>query len=66
VFDVLTVEIFFIISLVIFLVLVELTAPFAVTPNWRTRLKWLIFLGLLAFSYIMVKRVLEYIPPGVF
>lgn len=65
VFGMLTLETFFIVSLAGFLALVQLTSPFAVTPHWRTRLKWFIVLGLLAFGYIMFKRVVEYLPSGV-
>ena len=61
----LSLELFFVVSLIGFLVVVELTAPFNVTPQWRARLKWLIGLGLLAFGYIVVKRILEILPQGV-
>lgn len=60
----LTLELFFVVSLIGFLVVTELTAPFTVTPAWRARLKWLIALGLLAFAYIVVKRILAILPPG--
>jgi len=63
--EALSLELFFVVSLIGFLVVVELTAPFAVTPRWRARLKWLILLGLLGFGYIVVKRILEILPPGV-
>ena len=63
--DTLTYELFFVVSLIGFLVIVELTAPFAITPQWRRRLKWLIGLGLLVFGYIVVRRILEILPPGV-
>ena len=36
--DALTIELFFVISLIGFLVVTELTAPFSVTPEWRSRL----------------------------
>lgn len=62
----LTLELFYVVSLVGFLVLVELTAPFTVEPYWRTRLAWLAVLGLLGFGYIMVDRVLDFLPSGVF
>jgi len=61
----LSVELFFVVALIGFLVVVELTAPFAVTPRWRGRLKWLIGLGLLVFGYIVVRRILAILPPGV-
>ena len=59
-------ELIFVLSLIGFLVVVELTAPFNVTPRWRARLKWLIALGLLAFAYVVIRRILEILPPGVF
>jgi hypothetical protein len=59
-------ELFFVVSLIGFLVVVELTAPFEVTPRWRSRLKWLIAIGLLVFGYIVVRRILAILPPGVF
>lgn len=62
----LTLELFFVVSLIGFLVVTELTAPFNVTPTWRARLKWLIGIGLLVFSYIVVRRILEILPPGIF
>ena len=62
----LSMELFFVVSLIGFLVMVELTAPFNVTPRWRSRLKWLILLGLIGFAYIVVKRILAILPSGVF
>lgn len=62
----LSLELFFVVSLIGFLVVVELTAPFAVTPRWRARLKWLILVGLVGFGYVVVKRILAILPPGVF
>lgn len=62
----LTLELFFVVSLIGFLIVVELTAPFNVTPRWRRRLRWLIVIGLLGFGYIVVKRILEILPQGVF
>jgi hypothetical protein len=61
----LTYELFFVTSLIGFLVVTELTAPFAVTPRWRSRLKWLIALGLAVFGYVVVRRILAILPPGV-
>lgn len=62
----LSLELFFVVSLIGFLVMVELTAPFNVTPRWRSRLKWIILLGLIGFGYIVIRRILEILPPGVF
>lgn len=60
----LSLELFFVCSLIGFLVIVELTAPFTVTPEWRSRLKWVVLAGLAVFGYIVVRRILEILPPG--
>ncbi|WP_224448762.1 hypothetical protein [Haloprofundus salilacus] len=64
--DALTLELVFVCSLIGFLVIIELTAPFSVTPRWRRRLRWLIVLGLAVFGYIVIQRILEILPSGVF
>ncbi|KAB1187542.1 MULTISPECIES: hypothetical protein [Haloferax] len=64
--DSLSYELVFVVSLIGFLVVVELTAPISVTPTWRRRLLWLIGGGLVVFGYIVVQRILEILPPGVF
>ena len=61
----LTVELFFVVSLIGLLIIVELTAPFRITPRWRKRLWIVIGLGLLGFSVIVVRRILDILPPGV-
>jgi len=61
----LSLELFFVVSLIGFLVVIELTAPFAVTPPWRRRLRWLVLLGLLVFGYVVVRRILAILPEGV-
>ena len=63
--DALTYELFFVVSLIGFLIVVELTAPFRVTPVWRRRLKWVILVGLLGFAYVVVQRVVAILPPEV-
>lgn len=61
----LSLELFFVLSLIGFLVVVELTAPIAVTPRWRRRIPWLIAIGLVVFGYVVVRRILEILPEGV-
>ena len=61
----LTLELFFVLSLIGFLVVVELTAPVAVSPRWRRRLPWFIGAGLVVFAYVVVRRILEILPPEV-
>lgn len=63
--DAFSYELFFVLALIGFLVVTELTAPFSITPTWRRRLRWLILLGLLGFAYIVIKRILAILPPGV-
>ena len=65
VLEALSLELFFVLSLIGFLVIVELTAPLNVTPEWRARLRWLIAAGLLVFGYIVVRRILAILPAGV-
>ncbi|TKX56682.1 hypothetical protein EXE43_04475 [Halorubrum sp. SS5] len=59
-------ELFFVVSLIGLLVVVELTAPFNVTPQWRRRLFPVILAGLAGFSYIVIRRIIEILPEGTF
>lgn len=61
----LTTELFFVLSLIGLLIIVELTSPFRITPVWRKRLWVLIIIGLLGFAIIVVRRILDILPPGV-
>lgn len=60
----LSLELFFVLSLIGLLVVIELTAPFNLTPTWRSRLKWLILAGLIGFMFVVVRRILEILPQG--
>lgn len=42
----------------------ELTATFNLTPQWRTRLRGILLVGLLIFGYAVTRRVLEIVPDG--
>jgi hypothetical protein len=53
------------VSLIGLLVIIELTAPFRITPVWRKRLWVIIALGLVVFGAIVVRRILAILPPGV-
>ena len=57
-------ELFFVLSLIGLLIVVELTAPFNVTPQWRRRLLPVIVIGLAGFGYIVIRRILEILPEG--
>ncbi len=51
-------EYFFVLCLIGFLVIVELSGPFTVRPAWRSRVNIAIVLGVLAFSLIVLEKVL--------
>lgn len=61
----LSLELVFVVSLIGVLVVFELTAPRTVTPAWRTRATVVILLGLVGFSVLVVRRLLEILPPEV-
>ncbi|HTY90202.1 MAG TPA: hypothetical protein VMC84_03415 [Methanocella sp.] len=51
-------EYFFVLCLIGFLVIVELSGPFTVRPAWRSRVNIVIILGVLVFSLIVIEKVL--------
>ena len=59
----LTLELFFIVSFVCFLVLVETQTPTSVSSRWHRRLRWVV-LGLPVFGYIAVRRTPRALPEG--
>ncbi|WP_331234080.1 hypothetical protein [Natronorarus salvus] len=61
-FDALSPELFFLLSLIGLLIVTELTAPVNVTPEWRRRLRWIILVGLAVFGYIVARWLVEVIP----
>lgn len=54
-----SIELFFVLSLIGFLIVTELTAPTVVRPAWRRRLKWPIAIGLAIFAFIVARRIYE-------
>lgn len=66
VIDALTVRLFLVSSLVGFLALVELTAPFDVTPRWRARLRWVVLLALVGFALSVAWRFVTFLPSELF
>jgi uncharacterized membrane protein YhhN len=55
-------ELFFVVSLVGFLVLTELTEPVRLTPQWRRRIRWLIPPALLVFGYVALRHIVASVP----
>ncbi len=52
-------EYFFVLCLIGFLVIVELSGPFASRPRWRSRVNAVILVGVVVFGLIVVGKVLE-------
>ena len=61
----LTYELFFVVSLIGLLVVVELTSPLHIRPRWRRRLRWVIAVGVAGFLVILARRTIAVLPPGV-
>ncbi|GGO00954.1 MULTISPECIES: hypothetical protein [Haloarcula] len=55
----LTLEHVFVVSFLGFVVLTALTAPVHVTPRWRSRLRWPLLAGAVAFLVLVGLRTLE-------
>jgi hypothetical protein len=55
-------ELFFVLSLLGFLLLTELSAPIHIRPEWRRRLRWAIAVGLVVFAVIVARRALAILP----
>lgn len=58
-FQSLSLEYFFVLGLIGFLIIVELSGPFTVRPAWRKRVNIVIVLGVILFSLVVVKKVLD-------
>lgn len=60
----LSLDLFFVCSLLGLLVVFEFGSSVTLTPQWRTRLRWVILVGFAGFGYIVVRRVLAVLPSG--
>ncbi|MDI6896006.1 hypothetical protein [Methanocella conradii] len=52
-------EYFFVLCLIGFLIIVELSGPFTVRPAWRSRVNIVIMIGVIIFFLIVMKKVLD-------
>lgn len=59
VFNALSAEYYFVLCLIGFLIIVELSGPFASRPRWRSRVNLVIALGVFVFALIVINKVLE-------
>lgn len=57
-------DLLFIVVFMLFVAIVELTAPDVITVPWRRRLGWFTVLGLLVSSVLLSQRILETLPDG--
>lgn len=58
-FQSLSPEYFFVLCLIGFLIIVELSGPFTVRPEWRRRVNIVIIVGVLLFGLIVAEKVLD-------
>ena len=63
--DAMSLRLFLGASLVGLLLAVETTTPVNVAPAWRSRLRWVVLVGLLAFGAAALRRALAVLPEGV-
>ena len=61
----LTYELFFVVSLIGVLVVVEFTSPIHVRPRWRTRVRWVVLVGVAGFLVVLARRTVAVLPSGV-
>ena len=60
--DALTLEVFFVTSLIGVLAITELMLPINIRPVWYRRLRWVIVIGLAVFGYILLRRIFSLLP----
>lgn len=58
-FNSISYEYFFVLCLIGFLIIVELSGPFTVRPAWRYRVNVVIMIGVIIFFLIVIKKVLD-------
>lgn len=52
-------EYYFVLSLICFMVLIELSGPFSVKPQWKARANMIMIIGVLVFGIIVAKKLIE-------
>lgn len=58
-------ELFFVLSVLGFLIAVDLTQPIAAMPEWWLRARSVLALGLLGFALVVVRRLVEMMESGI-
>jgi hypothetical protein len=60
----LSLDLFFLFSVVGFLLVTELTTSFSLTPDWRRRLRWVLAVAVVVSAYLVASRILAILPGG--
>jgi hypothetical protein len=60
----LSLDLFFLFSVVGFLLVTELTTSFSLTPDWRRRLRWVLAVAVVVSAYLVTSRILAILPGG--
>jgi hypothetical protein len=58
-FNILSLEIYFMLCLISFLVLVQMSGPFISRPKWRSRVNVVIAISIVGFILIVLGKVLD-------
>ena len=59
VFNVLSLELYFMLCLISFLVIAQMSGPFISRPRWRSRINTVIVVGIVVFVLIVLGKVLD-------
>jgi hypothetical protein len=59
IFDVLSLELYFMLCLIGFLVIVQTSGPFISRPRWRSRINIAIIAGIVVFALIVTGKILD-------
>jgi hypothetical protein len=59
IFNVLSLEFYFMLCLIGFLVIVQMSGPFISRPKWRSRVNWVIVASIFLFLVIVIGKVLD-------
>lgn len=60
-FQSLSAEYFFVLCLIGFLIIIELSGPFMTKPRWRSRVNIIIAIGVVIFAVIVFNKIMEII-----
>jgi hypothetical protein len=59
-----TIDLFYIVCFIGFVAVVEMTEPQYIDPPWRSKLDWIVAVGLVGFLLIVIRTALALLPTG--